>query len=173
MTKITSLRNTAAGIGLAAVMLFAGVMGASCDNPEGSKTAVAKCECPAGTEHLYDASNSKCCEGTDCACRIYYGEVKGLKFNSKDVKIYKKAGANLTPEQMAQAVENFQYGFDHNGGILPDLISEINIFTGSIGYDYYSYDNNMVLDLNFNEIGAAGDYLVSVSLGYIPKGDFE
>jgi hypothetical protein len=101
----------------------------------------------------------------------------GLTFNGNNVKIYKKAGANLTPAQMAEAVEKFQNGFDDNSGVLGSgilngMISEINIFTGSIGYDYYSYDNNMVLDLNFNEIGAAGDYLVSVSMGLIPKGDF-
>jgi hypothetical protein len=175
ITKKTNLKNGLLAAGMFVIMPIAGVMAlVSCGNPV--IPAEENCDC-VETEHLYDASAPKCCDDTNCACRIYYGEVVGLTFNGNNVKIYKKAGANLTPEQMAEAVEKFQEGFDGNSGllgsgILNDMISEINIFTGSIGYDRYSYDNNMVLDLNFNQIDYAGYYLLDISDGSLSKGDF-
>jgi hypothetical protein len=104
------------------------------------------CACPADKEHLYDASNPNCCEGTDCACRIYYGEVVGLTNGGKNVRIYKEAGANITDDQMAVAVANIQAGYnaligtgDENN--LNDKITEIHIVESR---PFYYRDNNIV-----------------------------
>jgi hypothetical protein len=67
------------------------------------------CECPAGTEHKYD--EKKRCKGTDCACRIYYGEFVGLTFNGENVKVYKGSTA-VADDQVNATVIKFQTAFD-------------------------------------------------------------
>jgi hypothetical protein len=114
------------------------------------------CECPAGTEHLYDASNPNCCDGADCACRIYYGEVVGLTNGGKNVRIYKEGGSTLTDDQMKAAADNVIAGYNALIGTgyennLNDKISEIYIFEIFEDRNYY-YKGNNILGFKFDRI---------------------
>lgn len=148
------------GLSLATAMPIAGIMGAY-DNPastdenppaqslhptqpeqptEPTPTQPTEpeklCECPEGSEHKYDAN--KCCDGKDCVCRVYYGEIVGLLNNGENVKVYKENGANITDDQMKTAIENLQIGYGNLNGIgkdnINDKIAEIRVIDDQMWY---------------------------------------
>jgi hypothetical protein len=161
MANIKKLKNDLLAGGLSVILPISGAMTgiatasalASCKNPTGPKTEKptdTTCKCT-DTEHLYDASNPKCCDGTDCACRIYYGEVVGLTFGGNNVKVYKGEGVTA---DMAEWVTKLQDAFDdpsidagYRAGIV-NKIKEIHITKGGIATCTY-YDDQ-ILELREN-----------------------
>ena len=130
--------------------------------------AAGKCTCPAGTEYKYNAA--KCYAGTDCACRVYYGEVNGLTYNGRNVRVYKEAGAVITDAQMVEAVTKLQTGYNSNGAShtqMNDKITAIHIIDDRA----YYYDTGKVLGVHYNKPDAAfGSYLVGISDNSITQG---
>ena len=129
------------------------------------------CKCTT-KEHKYDSvTNEKCCEGSDCKCRIYYGEITGLMNGTQTVRVYKETGATITNEQMVAAIANLQAGYNANSGshsAMNDKIKEIHIFDGS---DNYYYDNQKVFGINYIKgSGYMGSRLVEISNGGITEG---
>ena len=127
------------------------------------------CKCTT-KEHKYDSvTNEKCCEGSDCKCRIYYGEITGLMNGTQTVRVYKEAGATITDAQMVDAVTKLQSGYNANSvGIVNDKITEIHIFDGS---GNYYYDNQKVLGVHYSKsAGYMGGTLVDISDDTITQG---
>ena len=120
------------------------------------------CKCAAGTEHMYDI---KCCEGSDCKCRTYYGEVTGLTNAGNTVRVYKEAGATITDAQMLDAVAKLQSGYDGNSSYhsaMNDKITEIHIIDSG---NYY-YDNSKVFGVHYSKADSyVGSILVDISDG--------
>jgi hypothetical protein len=123
------------------------------------------CACQAGTEHKYDET---CCNGTDCACPVYYGEVVGLTFNGNNVKVYKKAGANISDPDMLAAILKLQEGYNNNPGIINDKIKESHLTDNG----NYHYHLDLIFDLYYGKSATyMGNRLIGITNDNLNPGD--
>jgi hypothetical protein len=163
MAKITSLRNTVAGIGLAAVMLFAGAMGAlilaGCDTEAKGSPSDLVCECE-DKEHFVPCDCPAI--GTEkCECTV---QPRGnITLGSVQVPIYQDAG--VSDADAGPATQNIIDGFNTLSGgkkaALDGKLKEIRIIASASGIysGYYEYeiDNGKIIlkiqyDLNATDV---------------------
>jgi len=107
-----------------------------------------KCECAAGTEHLF---GQQCCEGTGCNCQVYYGVLPNTT-----IKIY-KGDDRVTDAQMTTAVQNVIEGYNTLTDPLTGGIKKIYIISDKecswdgenlgIKWDTDVYDCNLYIYL--------------------------
>jgi hypothetical protein len=129
MAKITSLRNTPAGIGLAAVMLFAGAMGAlilaGCDTEAKGPPSDLVCECEPTARYLpCDCPVS----GTaGCECEVEPREI--ITLDGANIPIYQTVG--VEDAAIAADVDSIIEGYKDSGqqAFLKNKIKEIRIVT--------------------------------------------